>query len=69
MLIYKVYSLTGKNRNVDYLAKIKNIQKGLKDGDEYRSTMLAYAGFFGGVIGVGVSGAGRMERTLRARRG
>ena len=48
MLMYKVYSLTGKNRNVDYLAKIKNIQKGLKDGDEYRSTMLAYAGFFEG---------------------
>ncbi|MBF1033173.1 MAG: DUF2974 domain-containing protein [Candidatus Nanosynbacter sp.] len=48
MLMYKVYSLTGKNRNVDYLAKIKNIQKGLKDGDEYRSTMLAYAGLFGG---------------------
>ena len=48
MLMYKVYSLTGKNRNVDYLAKIKNIQKSLKDGDEYRSTMLAYAGLFGG---------------------
>ena len=48
MLMYKVYSLTGKNRNVDYLAKIKDIQKGLRDGDEYRSTMLAYAGLFGG---------------------
>ena len=48
MLMYKVYSLTGKNHNVDYLAKIENIQKGLKDGDEYRSTMLAYAGLFGG---------------------
>ena len=48
MLMYKVYSLTGKSRNVDYLAKIKNIQKSLKDGDEYRSTMLAYAGLFGG---------------------
>ena len=48
MLMYKVYSLTGKNHNVDYLAKIDNIQKGLKDGDEYRSTMLAYAGLFGG---------------------
>ena len=55
MLIYKVYSLTGKNRNVDYLAKIKNIQKGLKDGDEYRSTMLAYAGFFGGGGGSGIA--------------
>ena len=55
MLMYKVYSLTGKNRNVDYLAKIKNIQKGLKDGDEYRSTMLAYAGFFGGGGGSGIA--------------
>ena len=55
MLMYKVYSLTGKNRNVDYLAKIKNIQKGLKDGDEYRSTILAYAGFFGGGGGSGVA--------------
>ena len=55
MLMYKVYSLTGKNRNVDYLAKIENIQKGLKDGDEYRSTMLAYAGFFGGGGGSGVA--------------
>lgn len=55
MLMYKVYSLTGKNRNVDYLAKIKNIQKGLKDGDEHRSTMLAYAGFFGGGGGSGIA--------------
>ena len=55
MLMYKVYSLTGKNRNVDYLAKIKNIQKSLKDGDEYRSTMLAYAGFFGGGGGSGIA--------------
>ena len=55
MLMYKVYSLTGKNRNVDYLAKIENIQKSLKDGDEYRSTMLAYAGFFGGGGGSGVA--------------
>ena len=55
MLMYKVYSLTGKNHNVDYLAKIENIQKGLKDGDEYRSTMLAYAGFFGGGGGSGVA--------------
>ena len=55
MLMYKVYSLTGKNRNVDYLAKIKNIQKGLKDGDEYRSTMLAYAGFFGSGGGSGIA--------------
>jgi len=55
MLMYKVYSLTGKNRNVDYLAKIKNIQKGLKDGYEYRSTMLAYAGFFGGGGGSGIA--------------
>ena len=55
MLMYKVYSLTGKNRNVDYLAKIKNIQKSLKDGDEYRSTMLAYVGFFGGGGGSGIA--------------
>ena len=55
MLMYKVYSLTGKNRNVDYLAKIKNIQKSLKDGDEYRSTILAYAGFFGGGGGSGIA--------------
>ena len=48
MLMYKVYSLTGKNRNIDYLAKIKNIQKSLKDGDERRSTMLVYEGFFEG---------------------
>ena len=48
MLMYKVYSLTGKNRNIDYLAKIKNIQKSLKDGDECRSTMLVYEGFFEG---------------------
>ena len=55
MLMYKVYSLTGKNHNVDYLAKIENIQKGLKDGDEYRSTMLAYVGFFGGGGGSGIA--------------
>ena len=54
MLMYKVYSLTGKNRNIDYLAKIKNIQKSLKDGDEYRSTTLAYEGFFGGGGGSGI---------------
>lgn len=54
MLMYKVYSLTGKNRNIDYLAKIKNIQKSLKDGDERRSTMLAYEGFFGGGGGSGI---------------
>ena len=55
MLMYKVYSLTGKNHNIDYLAKIENIQKGLKDGDEYRSTMLAYVGFFGGGGGSGIA--------------
>ena len=54
MLMYKVYSLTGKNRNIDYLAKIKNIQKSLKDGDERRCTMLAYEGFFGGGGGSGI---------------
>ena len=47
MLMYKVYSITGKNRNIDYRAKIRSVQKSLKDGDEYRSTTLAYVGFFG----------------------
>lgn len=47
MLMYKVYSITGKNRNIDYRAKIRNVQNSLKKGDEYRSTTLAYVGFFG----------------------
>ena len=54
MLMYKVYSLTGKNRKIDYLAKIKNIQKSLKDGDERRSTTLVYEGFFEGGGGSGI---------------
>lgn len=55
MLMYKVYGLTGKNRNIDYLAKIKNIQKSLKDGDERRSTTLVYEGFFEGGGGSGIA--------------
>ena len=47
MLMYKVYSLTGKNHNIDYRAKIRSVQNSLKKGDEYRSTTLAYVGFFG----------------------
>ena len=47
MLMYKVYSLTGKNRNIDYRSKIRSVQNSLKKGDEYRSTTLAYVGFFG----------------------
>ena len=54
MLMYKVYSLTGKNRNIDYRAKIRSVQNSLKDGDEYRSTTLAYEGFFGGGGGSGI---------------